>query len=69
MPKSIEIIPEVVFAKGKIEFKPIEINTYNKSVDEEKKLFSKEDFKAIYHDMCVLREFETILDKIKKEGA
>ena len=68
MPKSIEIIPEAVFAKGKIEFKPIEINTYNKSIDEEKKLFSKEDFKAIYHDMCVLREFETILDKIKKEG-
>ena len=69
MPKSIEIIPEVVFAKDKIEFKPIEVNAYNKSIDEEKKLFSKDDFKAIYHDMCVLREFETILDKIKKEGA
>jgi len=69
MPKSIEITPTVVFKKGKIEFKPIKINTYNKSVDEEKKLFSKDDFKAIYHDMCVLREFETILDRIKKEGA
>lgn len=69
MPKSIEIIPEVVFAKDKIEFKPIKINAYNKSIDEEKKLFSKDDFEAIYHDMCVLREFETILDKIKKEGA
>lgn len=68
MPRSIEIIPEAVFAKGKIEFKPIEINAYDKSIDEEKKLFSKEDFKAIYHDMCVLREFETILDRIKKEG-
>ena len=69
MPKSIEITPTVVFKKGKIEFKPIKINAYNKSVDEEKKLFSKDDFKAIYHDMCVLREFETILDRIKKEGA
>ncbi|GAI76216.1 unnamed protein product, partial [marine sediment metagenome] len=69
MTKSIEIIPEVVFEKDKIEFKPIEINAYNKSIEEEKKLFLKDDFKAIYHDMCVLREFETILDKIKKEGA
>lgn len=69
MPKCIEIKPEVVFAKDEIEFKPIKINAYKKSIDEEKKLFSKDDFKAIYHDMCLLREFETILDKIKKEGA
>ena len=69
MTKSIEIKPEVVFAKDKIEFKPIEINAYKKSIEEEKKLFSKDDFKAVYHDMCVLREFETILDKIKKEGS
>jgi len=68
MTKSIKIVPEVVLVKDKIEFKPIEINAYNKSINEEKKLFSKDDFKAIYHDMCVLREFETILDKIKKEG-
>jgi hypothetical protein len=51
MPKSIEITPKAVFAKDRIEFKPIEINTYNKSINEEKKLFSKDDFKAIYHDM------------------
>jgi 2-oxoisovalerate dehydrogenase E1 component len=69
MTKNIEIIPEDVFAKGKIKFKPININAYDKSIEEEKKLFSKDDFKAIYHDMCVLREFETILDKIKKEGS
>lgn len=69
MPKSIEIIPENIFAKNKIEFKPIKINVYNKSIDEEKKIFSQEDFESIYRDMCVLREFENILDKIKKEGS
>ena len=69
MPKSIEIIPENIFAKDKIEFKPIKINAYNKSIDEEKKIFSQEDFESIYRDMCVLREFENILDKIKKEGS
>jgi len=68
MPKCVEIEPEVVFAKDEIKFIPIKINAYKKSVDEEKKLFSKDDFKAIYHDMCALREFEIILDRIKKEG-
>ncbi|MDD5600189.1 MAG: thiamine pyrophosphate-dependent enzyme [Actinomycetota bacterium] len=69
MTKNIEIKPEVVFARDKIEFKPIEINAYNKSIEEEKKLFSKDDFKTIYYDMCILRKFETILDKLKKEGS
>jgi len=69
MPKCVEIKPEVVFEKDEIEFTPIKINAYKKSVDVEKKLFSKDDFKAIYHDMYALREFETILDGIKKEGA
>jgi len=68
MPKCVEIKPEIVFAKGEIKFTPIKLNAYEKSVDEEKKLFSKDDFKAIYHDMYALREFETILDRIKKEG-
>ena len=66
MTKNIEIKPEVVFARDKIEFKPIEINAYNKSIEEEKKLFSKDDFKTIYYDMCILRKFETILDKLKR---
>lgn len=69
MPKCVEIKPEVVFAKDEIEFTPIKINAYKKSIDEEKKLFSKDDFKTVYHDMYALREFETILDRIKKEGA
>ena len=68
MTKSIEINPETILKKDKIEFKSIEINTYSKSIEEEKKLFSKDDFKAIYYDLCIIREFETILDKIKKEG-
>ncbi len=69
MTKSIKIKPDIIFKKDKIKFKPIEINTYSKSIEEEKKLFSKDDFKTIYHDMCILRKFETILDKIKKVGS
>ncbi|MBL8026355.1 MAG: dehydrogenase, partial [Fibrobacteres bacterium] len=68
MPKAIEVKPENVFAKNELKFKPIAVNAYDKSIDEEKKIFSKDDFSAIYHDMCLIREFETVLNKIKTEG-
>jgi 2-oxoisovalerate dehydrogenase E1 component len=68
MPKAIEVRPENVFAKNELKFKPIPVNAYDKSIDEEKKLFSKDDLTAIYHDMCLIREFETILNRIKTEG-
>ncbi len=68
MPKSIDIKPASVFAKSEIKFTPIPVNSYDKSIEEEKKNFSKEDFMAIYHDMCLIREFETSLNKIKTEG-
>jgi 2-oxoisovalerate dehydrogenase E1 component len=69
MTKAIEILPEDILKKGKINFNPINLNAYNKTIEQEKKIFSTQDFVDIYHDMCVLREFETILDKIKKEGS
>ncbi|MBN1299317.1 MAG: dehydrogenase [Actinobacteria bacterium] len=69
MTKEIEILPEDILKKGKIKFDPIDINAYSKTIEEEKEIFSPQDFENIYYDMCVLREFETILDKIKREGS
>ncbi len=69
MTKSIEILPEDILKKGKINFNSIDVNKYSKTIEEEKKIFSPQDFEDIYHDMCILREFETILEKIKKEGS
>jgi 2-oxoisovalerate dehydrogenase E1 component len=68
MTKKLEIFPEELFKPGQIEFAPIPICQYRKSVAEERKLFSPEDLKAIYHDMVVLRTFENIIDAIKKVG-
>ncbi len=48
-----------------IEFGKIPVNQYNKTIEEEKKNFSREDFIRIYHDMVVIREFETMLNLIK----
>ena len=68
MTKALEIYPEKLFAKGQIDFTPIPVNAYSKSLAEEKKLFSKDDFVTIYHDMMVLRTFETIINEIKLKG-
>ena len=65
MPKSQNIDPKVVRKSQYIEFGRIPVNQYNKSIEEEKKNFSREDFIRIYHDMVVIREFETMLNLIK----
>ncbi|HOW39396.1 MAG TPA: thiamine pyrophosphate-dependent enzyme [Bacteroidales bacterium] len=65
MPKSQNINPKVVRKPKFIEFGKIPVNQYNKTIDDEKKSFSKDDFLRIYHDMVVIREFETMLNLIK----
>ena len=68
MPKNQFINPAEVRQPGYIEFSPIPVNQYNKTIEEEKENFSKEDFLRIYHDMSVIREFETMLNLIKIRG-
>jgi len=65
MPKIQYINPDEVRKPGQIEFNPIPVNQYNKTVEEEKENFSNEDLVRIYHDMVVIREFETMLNLIK----
>ena len=65
MPKSQYVDPGKVFQPGYIEFDPIPLCRYNKSLEEEKKIYSKNDFLRIYHDMRTIREFETMLNEIK----
>ncbi|HPT31808.1 MAG TPA: thiamine pyrophosphate-dependent dehydrogenase E1 component subunit alpha, partial [Prolixibacteraceae bacterium] len=68
MPKSLFINPEEVRKPGFIEFSPIPVNQYNKSIEEEKSNFSDDEFLRIYRDMVVIREFETMLNLIKTRG-
>ena len=65
MPKSQNINPKIIRQPQFIEFGKIPVNQYNKSVEEEKHIYSQEDFIRIYHDMVVIREFETMLNLIK----
>jgi 2-oxoisovalerate dehydrogenase E1 component len=65
MPKSQNINPKDVRKAQFIEFGKIPVNQYKKSIEEEKNNFSNEDFIRIYHDMVIIREFETMLNLIK----
>lgn len=65
MPKSQNINPKVVRQPQFIEVGKIPVNQYNKTIEEEKSVYSREDFIRIYHDMVVIREFETMLNLIK----
>src|SRR5690554_1502462 len=68
MPKIQFINPVEVRKPRQLEFNPIPINQYNKTVEDEKENFSKEDFLRIFNDMVVIREFETMLNLIKTRG-
>ena len=68
MPKVQIIDPQEVRKPGLVEFNPIPVNQYQKSVKDERAHFSDEEFKAIYHDMVLIREFETMLNLIKTKG-
>ena len=68
MPKSQFIDPLKVRKSGMLNIEPIPMNQYNKSVTDEKSNFSNADLIRIYHDMVVIREFETMLNLIKTKG-
>ncbi len=68
MPKSIIIAPERVFSREVIRFSDIPVNAYATPLKEDLASYSKEDLISIWHDMCAIREFETILGEIKTKG-
>lgn len=69
MPKVLNLDPVELRKPGFIEFTPIPVNQYQKTVKDELGNFSKEEFMDMYHDMVLIREFETMLNLIKTTGA
>ncbi|MBR1968014.1 MAG: dehydrogenase [Clostridia bacterium] len=68
MPKNLVIDPNFIRAKGKIEFEDILVNQYDKTIQDEKKNFKKDDFVRIFNDIAMLREFESMINEIKIKG-
>ena len=69
MPKSQVICPDQVRRSSSVEFMPIPVNQYNKTVTDELSRFSKRDLVRIQRDMEIIRAFENALNEIKLRGA
>ncbi len=68
MPKIQFLDPQETRKSSEITFGKIPVNQYNKTIPDEKVNYSSDDFVRIFHDMCILREFETMLNLIKTTG-
>ncbi|MBZ0299959.1 MAG: dehydrogenase [Anaerolineae bacterium] len=68
MTKTITIDPSEVRAQATLQGPEIPINAYAPSPIEEAKKYGTANLVRIYRDMLYIREFETMLDRIKKEG-
>ncbi len=68
MPKSLIVNPAEVRKAGSIELGSIPVNTYGKSLKDELAAgtLTPESAMRMYRDMVVIREFEMMLDAIKK---
>lgn len=69
MPKTQLIDPKEVRKPGQIEIEPIPVMQYKPDYKKEKKKYGIGRLKKMYHDMLVVREFETMLNLIKTTGA
>lgn len=68
MAKQLFVDPVFLRKPGKIKFEDILVNQYNKTIEDEKKNFKKDEFVRIFNDIAVLREFESMINDIKIKG-
>jgi len=69
MPKSIVVDPKEVRKPQILKIHDIPINQYKPNFKKELKTFGKEGLKQMYVDMLLIREFESMLNSIKTQGA
>lgn len=69
MPKNLVVDPIAIRKKDKVKLNSIPVNQYTPDIDKEIKLYGKDGLKKMYYDMLMIREFETMLDLIKREGS
>ena len=68
MPKSQFIDPEEVLSPGYIHFEDIPVNRHDRTLEEEKQLYTRSGVMRIYRDMRLIREFEVMLARIKTKS-
>ncbi|PJF25761.1 MAG: dehydrogenase, partial [Phototrophicales bacterium] len=69
MTKALLIDPAEARQRGELTAPTIPINAYIPDSTREAALFGRDGLRCMYRDMVLIREFETMLDRIKKEGS
>ncbi len=69
MPKSLTIDPSEVRQRSVIKSQEIPVNAYAAAPEREAEKYGRENLVRIYRDMVYIREFESMLDGVKKEGS
>ncbi len=69
MPKALVIDPKEVRKSQVIKIKDIPVNQYQSDFKKELERYGKDGLIKIWYDMVTIREFETMLNTIKTQGA
>ena len=69
MPKLQVIDPVVERTRGALAFPEVPLNAYDTPMAKEATKYGKDALIGIYEDMCLIREFEEMLQAIKTEGS
>ena len=69
MAKELLIDPAMVRASAELELGSIPINAYQPDLAHEQELYGDESLDRIGRDMLLVREFELMLNAIKREGS
>lgn len=69
MSKELFIDPQQVRARTTLTCKPVPVNAYTPNLAQERERFGDEALSRIARDMILVREFELMLDGIKKQGS
>jgi len=70
MPKALTIDPAEMRSTRVLDFEPIHLNQYDKTVGDELTdgSVTKDDLLGIQRDMMIIRAFESMLESVKKQG-
>jgi 2-oxoisovalerate dehydrogenase E1 component len=68
MPKTIAIAPADQRQPGSLESPPVPLNAYVQDPKVEAKRWGADTLVRVYRDMVLIREFETMLGAVKREG-
>jgi 2-oxoisovalerate dehydrogenase E1 component len=68
MPKSLVIRPDVMRASSQIEFTPVPVNSYNRTLRDELEKYGADNLVRLFRDMAIIRNFESMLSEVKLRG-